>query len=270
MSKRWIAASLTALTALALAAPAVAQQSRHVAKPTVTAKVSTVDTLVHHKVVIKGHVSKARKGDRVILQKRILGKKTWKTEERGKLNSTKHYKFTDKPTTPETRDYRVKILATKKHTATHSKKRTVVVRQWRPLTTWFPFSAVRKNDGFYFWNHTATINTVVYPHSVVGSLFQTAGSIDLNIAGRCSALRSRFGVGDNTDETASALITVTADGKNLYSKSFALRQSEQKSLSLGKAFRLAFSYQVTDPADSPGSPEGAVAVLASPEILCTK
>lgn len=260
------AATTVALTATALTTAGAADAQRTTAHRAgkayaVTAKASTDELVLGKKVTIKGKVSPAAPGQKVLLQKKV-GSKPWHDEAQTKLNGHSKYTFSDRPSTANRRIYRVVIAAHGKHARGISPKRAVTVYAWHDLHS----LAIRASDRIYKSNHVS-IDTVDFPRSLLGysnvdSDIQ-AGFVDFNLTRQCIELKSTFGMDDSADTDSSVQLDVVADGATIYSRSFALLESEAKTLSIRNVFRLAFQFTNLNTAvDSRPA-------VASPRVLCS-
>ncbi len=63
-------------------------------------------------------------------------------------------------------------------------------------------------------------------------------------------------------------MTLVADGETLYTKTFALAQSEVKTFDITGVFRLGFHWTSSNPDGTVEDQSGASAALAEPEVLC--
>lgn len=260
-----VAAGLAAVPSAA----AAEQRATHQAKKkfAVTIKASTTELVLGDKITFKGKVTPAGKANGLVatLQKRIVGTKKWKPQDTDTINKRGKYHLSDKPTSVQARQYRVVVPAVGKLGKGHSKKVLVTVYRWQDL------ASVKLRDSSYFRaNIDAEIDTVSYSRSLVGQTYGHTGFIDYNLARQCIELKARYGLGDDSDENATALIDVTTDGASRYSRTFALTESTAKTLSLRGAFRLRFAFTTTNPdAPDPDYQNGAQAVIASPRVLCS-
>lgn len=264
-------AATVAAGLVAVAAPAAAAEHRatHQGKKkfAVTLKASTTEPVLGDKVTFKGKVTPVRKaaGQVATLQQRVVGTKKWKPQGTDKINKRGKYRLADKPTSVQARQYRVVVPAVGRIGKGHSPKVLVTVYRWQDLAT------VNERQSAYFQaNEDAEIDTVSYGRSLVGATYGHAGFIDYNLARRCIELKARYGLGDDSDENATALIDVTADGTSRYSHTFALTESASKALSLRGVFRLRFAFTTSNPdATNPEYQDGAQAVIAGPKVLCS-
>jgi hypothetical protein len=245
----------TSATATATATPA------HRATPfEVTAKASTTELVRGKKVTIHGKVSPKAKGEKDVLEQKI-GKTAWKRTGSATLNKRGHYEVSDKPSSMNPRKYRVVKAASAKHKKGVSKSVAVTVFKWHDV---YDLQA-RSIDSFYRAPRWMTINGVKFPHSLWGHNYGSAeptGSIDYNIERQCITLKSTYGMADRADTGSSVKIDVLGDGSELFTGTFALFESQAKTLDLHGVFRLAFQY-------TPLTEAKAFPTIASPKVLCS-
>lgn len=255
--------ALGAVLTAGLVAPATASTApaERKAEFKVTLKASSAQAIADKPLIIAGKVRPAAKGTTVVLQKKLAGKK-WVVEKRLKTSKKGAFTYTDKPHQLGVRQYRAVVPKAGKVGAGVSKPVKVTVYQWRSLTTIQPRTAVGTQRIF-----DAKIAGKAYPDSYgpSGSAFQ--GSADWNLDPTCTTLRVRLGNGDNSDEGATANLTLTGDGESLFSGSFGLTQSQAKTFDIRKVFRLAYSWTSTVAGSDLPAP-GAQPLLATPELLC--
>lgn len=279
MNLRATAASLAALaTGLTLAAgpltaataadgPPAASAASAKAKPqayAVTLKAKDDQPLVGKTFVLKGTVKPAAPKQKVVLQKRFDEDGKWKTEATTKLGNKSKFEFEVEATSPKAREYRVVKAKDAKRAKGVSPAVTVTVFGWQSLAD------LSSRTSENLWTGTATIVGEDFEKSLVGTLSASAGERDYNINRDCLRLRTTVGAGDDSDETATATISVVADGTSRYTDTFGLTESAPVTLSLEGVFRLGFEYVVANPeSEDPAKPTGAVAVVGTPEVLCS-
>ena len=81
-------------------------------------------------------------------------------------------------------------------------------------------------------------------------------------------MRARYGNSDESDDLATATVTLVADGATLYTKSFALAASEERTFDITGVFRLGFNWTSSNPGGTPDDQSGAAATFVEPEVLC--
>lgn len=226
-----------------------------------TLKASRTTAVAGAKVVLSGTVSPSTTGGTVLLQKRIEGRR-WALEQELTMSKRGRFRYTDRPTTAGTRSYRVVVPAAGSVRAGRSKPVQVTVLRWSRLTQ----LSARATQGTMAGG-TVSIGGQRYADSVFSSTGLAQGSIDWNLDPSCTSLRVRLGAGDDGDTDATARLTLTGDGEELYSRAFGLTQSESRVFDVGGVFRLAFTWTSTRPG-SPVPQAGAIAALATPEVLC--
>lgn len=230
-------------------------------KPTL--KASADEIVSGDELVLSGKVKHAAKGVEVIIQKKIDGRK-WKVEERATTNKKGKFSYTDEPHAAGARKYRAVVPAQRGRAKGTSESVTVTVFRWQYL------NAVRVRDRLYtFASNSVAINGVTYGHGFTGSPYSDNGFIDWNLNRDCTTLEVRLGASDDSDITATSHIEVQADGSALYSKDFALGQSEATTIDLTDVFRLGFTWTASNPAADPDTGRvGAVPAFVEAQVLC--
>ena len=142
---------------------------------------------------------------------------------------------------------------------------TITVYKWQSLTK----VPVRKSTDTWSLRE-GSINGVPYAPVIQGNYYESAvqGFSDWNLDRKCLALRTTVGNGDASETNAVATVTLSGDATTLYTRSFALTESETGTFDLTGVFRLTFSWTASNPAGGAAAPGGAQAMLAEPEVLC--
>lgn len=256
--------ALLLTAAVALATPAVATTTQtpsstdRAAGPAITIAVKSPVVTRGKKVVVTGTVT-SKKVTKVTLQQKRKGT-SWKAQATAKVKADGTYRLKDRTTTAVTRKYRV-ISATGPRKK--SAKVTVGVYEWKDLTK----LKARSSIGWHA-EKSVQVNGVTYGPAFAGYSWSTSPMVDFNVNHDCIALRARLGLGDTSDATARASVSVVSDGAAVYSKSFGLTESEQVTVPLANPFRVGLSFAVENPGNVTPVP-AAVAVAADPEIYCT-
>jgi hypothetical protein len=255
-----VAAGALGAPSTSAAADGAARQRAGAYEPTL--KTSDHQVLVDKKVVLRGTVKPAIKGGTVIIQKRIAGRK-WTAEARTTMSRAGRFSYTDRPSAAGVRNYRAVVPKDKKHQAGRSAPVTVTVMRWQPL------SAIHRA----VWRNTSRvpslrINGVTYRRGFVGSSVRQRGSNEWDLDRACTTFKGRFGESDASDTYATSHIEVQGDGDPLYSRDFALTESEPTTIDITGVFRLVFAWTGSNPEARPTAPPGASAALAEPQVLC--
>jgi len=258
--------ALLLTAAVTLATPAVATTSETpsavratAAAPAISIAVKSTVVEKGKKVVVTGAVT-SKKVTKVTLQQKRAGSK-WKAQATVKVKADGTFRVKDKTTTAVIRKYRVVSAAGPKK---KSAKVTVGVYEWKDLTK----LKSRTNSGWSV-EKSVQINATAYGPALVGHNWSYATRlVDYNVNRNCVSLRARLGLGDNSDATAQATISVLSDDAAVYSKAFRLTQSELVTVPLSSPFRLGLSYTVDNPGNLPTAPN-PVPVAADPEVFCT-
>lgn len=246
---------------LAEAAPDTARHTARKAAFQPTLKANKTQIMANSALVLSGTVKPVRKGLTVVLQKNVNGK--WAKEATLKTNAKGAFRYTDKPKTPSIRRYRVVVPAKGSVGSGSSKAVVVGVYAWKDLTK------VAARDSHYTYSYkSSTINGVTYGASFLGKDWDDDGFIDWNVNRKCLRIQGRFGNSDESDDDATATISFTKDGTTVYTKAFALAQSEARAIDISGALRIAFTWTSTKASPPPADQSGASAVLAEPRILC--
>jgi hypothetical protein len=256
----WAAAATMAVSALALATPAhgaPATTHKLAGAYEVTAKVDkTVATSKETVLKVRGRVTPKAAGQKVVLQQRVLPKKTWKATGTTTVKQNGTYVIEDDPSTPGTREYRVVKPASNGVGKGISDTLSVKVYGWQKLV-WRSAGVqtnVQRTNVFigadYFTNSLATVTA------------GTASSIEYTLGRKCTQLRATYALTDESASGASGTIGVSGDGAALASHPLAVGTVvKDEVIDVSDVFRLKF-----DLSTSP-SPK-AVAAVATPEVLC--
>jgi hypothetical protein len=255
---RTLPAAATAALALALtvATPSPTSASPTVAKKKhgVTATASATDVVQGDDIVLKGTVTKAGKGERVVLEVRYDGGSWKKTTVTDKLDGQGRFKLVDEIGSGRSRDYRVLAPATGKVKAGRSKALPVTVYSWRNLSSYAPV----RSEGTYVVD-SARMNAIDYGKSVVTSVQATSGGAEYNLDRKCRELLTTTGIWDGSPSDGSASVRLSTDGTQQFAGTYGLTQTAQVSIPLVDVFRFAFDWTTT---------AGTSAVLGTPLVLC--
>lgn len=254
--------ALTAGLAAPIAAAGPATPERRAAyQPTLQA--NTAKIVAGKRLILSGKVRPATKGGAVVVQKRLAGSPKWVLEARLTMSASGAYTYSDRPNAAGVRHYRVVVPKAGSVQAGRSKPVTVTVYRWQRLTD------VRARKANATYNaRSASINAVDYGASLVGVGYTNEGFIDWNLERRCLRLKARFGNSDESDDLATAGITLVADGETRYAHTFALAESEVKSFGLSGVFRLGFHWASTNPNGTVENQSGASATMTQTQVLC--
>jgi hypothetical protein len=260
---RFLATTAAAVIAVVLATGAtgpIAQatpdaERRAAFKATLNA--SKTEVISGKRLILTGMVKPARKGTRVVLQKRTGDK--WLVEARLKTNARGVFRYTDKPHAAGIRKYRVVVPAAGRTHRGVSKPVTVGVYAWKSLSRMQERSADNTlNRG------TVTFAGTPYYPGFVG-VSGTSGSIEWNVFRKCIRLTARFGNNDDADTGSTANVSVLEDGMSGFAKSYGLAQSSIQTVDIRGAFRIAFAWT----GSSGGVPTtGSYPTMAEPKVLC--
>jgi hypothetical protein len=263
-SKLGVAALAAALTA-GLTVPAATAGNAPVERKAAykaTLKASAKSVEAGKKLILSGKVKPATKGATVIVQRKLPGK-PWVKTGKTKVKKSGAFTFTDKPSVPGVRQYRVVVPKVGKVKAGKSKPVKVTVASWRSLT-----NVAFRNQESTAVLVNASIAGTTYARSVGGVSGAAQGTADWNIPTTCTSLRVRLGNGDQTDVGAQANITLDGGpGQFVHTGSYGLGKSELKTFDVSDVLRLTFTWTSTV-AGSTEPAAGAQPLLAQPELLC--
>lgn len=246
-----------ALASSASGADAASAQSQRAGKYVVTATVNTDEAIVGGKVVLKGKVTPAARGEKVVLQKRYAGEKRWIDETSAKLKKSGAFKLVDDIKSIDARSYRVFKPGSKGVKPGYSPILDVTAYRWSWLTDLPQRTATELVETW-----SVSIDATEYTHSLAATTAGTSGLIDYNLGRKCTRMTGTFGITDNADLATSVSIGVTGDGAALYSGSFTVGHAVTQTIGLRDVFRLGINY------NKPGTGAGQAAV-GGPKVLCS-
>lgn len=251
--------ALVATPLVATAGTASASTAERSAAPafTVSASISQTTSVAKEDVVkIRGKVSPRAAGDKVVLQQRIAGNKTWKKSGTAKIKPTGKFVLKDDPSAAGTRFYRVLKPASGAVKKGVSKELELVVYGWEKLA----YRAKGPSTNVTF--QTATIETDTYAASIVNQTAGTPATIEYTLGKKCLLLRSTYALTDATATGGTGTVALKADGAVAFASGLVLGQAiKDHEVSVKNVFRIG--YELNPNADS-------FVAVASPEVLCTK
>jgi hypothetical protein len=233
------------------------------AKFVVTATVSDDEPVQGDTIVIKGTVAPGEKGAVVKLQKRYATAGKWKAADKDELDGKGRFKFKDETGSVRYRQYRVVMPGDATTKTGKSKKLPVTVYGWRDLTSLSAATGTGTSE-----TSSVNINGQAYSQSIVGNGYGNAGSISYNINRGCKTIQARFGLSDNSEDTATGTIDFSSDGTQLYTNSFSLTQSAAVVRDVTGDFRITFDWTSANTAGTDLDQSGAIIAVASPRLLC--
>ncbi|MCW2833214.1 MAG: hypothetical protein JWN68_1167 [Nocardioides sp.] len=252
------AAPLVATAATATANDATAQRASAPAY-SVSAAINRTTAIAKEDVVkIRGAVSPKAAGDKVVLQQRLDGKKTWSVSGTATIKATGRFLLKDEPSTAGTRFYRVLKPAVGSVKKGVSPELKLVVYAWELLTT--RPSGPETNMAFT----TATIGTETFGASLVTEMAGANSSIEYTLGKKCLKLRATYALTDSSATGGSGTVALSKDGKNVFSYGLVLGQIiEDHEVDISDAFRISYFSTSTKAPDS-------LVAIGSPAVLCTK
>ena len=253
-----VATATLAAGTLSLAAPTAAAPAKATAYK-VTAKINeTVAIGKETTLKVRGRVTPKAAGQKVILQQRVLPKRTWKATGTAKIRSTGTYVLKDVPSTPGKREYRVVKPASNGFAKGISQALSVQVYAWSKLGYRAPGPASNVTVT------GATIATDYYSPSLVSTVSGTPSSIEYTLGRKCLSLRASYALTDQSATNSSGSVVVSTDG--------AVRANH--ALTVGalvadEVIDLKNVYRIKFDLTSSATP-AAVTAVAEPEVLCTR
>lgn len=229
-------------------------------KATLSINKTVIDS--EESVKLSGKVVPGAAGITVKVQKRLEGTTKWVNEKTLTTKAGGVYSYKDNPATEGKRRYRVIVPTTRQHPQGVSPSVPLTIYRWQPLG-----ELVIRSKSYTASTSSVSVNGVDYGPSFTGYTYGVEGAVDWNLDKRCTSLTTRVGNGDNSDDLAQATIQLVTDGTNAYVGSFALTQSQARTVDLTGVFRLAFKWSSTNPETMNGS--GAQAVLVEPMVRCS-
>ena len=252
------ASAALALGSLALTSPTYAAPAKADAY-TVSAKINkTVAIGKETTLKVRGRVTPKAAGQKVILQQRVLPKKSWKATGTAKIKSTGTYVLKDVPSTPGKREYRVVKPASNGLAKGISEALAVEVYAWQKLGYRTPGPVTNLDlTG-------ATIATEYYTGSLVTRVAGSPSSIEFTLGRKCTQLRSSYALTDSAASGSSGSITVSTDGTVRVAHALTVGTLvEDHVLDIANAFRIRFDLTTR-------ATPAAIAAVATPEVLCTR
>jgi hypothetical protein len=148
--------------------------------------------------------------------------------------------------------------ATSKHAKGVSKTVKVTVYDWKYLADLAYANSSAMTTG------TVDINGKTYDKSVF-AYYSSNQYREYNLDHQCIRLRARFGISDDSSTGGQAEVDAISDGTNVYTKTFDLGQSEQKTLALAKPLKLRLETHSTG-----GTGTFGYGAYATAQVLCTR
>jgi hypothetical protein len=219
------------------------------------------------KVHLHGHVSKAAAGLLVTLQEKIAGKR-WHDQRQARVHKDGTYTTYDVPTRNTSRLYRVLMPGTKHRSRGVSDPLTVVVYQWKQLTT-FP----QANPSFLPAVTSVSMNGTAYPASLEATTVPptvpptgpTSQSVEYNLNHKCLGFRGTFGLSDRSEGGSQATVQADADGVSWFSQTFAVGGSTPNAFDFVTP-PLKIHFQTTSLIDG----LDGFGAVGTPEVYCTQ
>lgn len=255
-----LALSVTSLGSAQAAAPT----ERATAPAYVVSATVSRDAVVQGgRIVLRGTVRKAGRGERVRVQVRYAGAGwTW-SDLSDRLDSRGRFRIAETVDGTRTRAYRVVKPAGDGRRAGRSKPLRVQVYSWRDLTSLAVVSSRSTHEV-----KRLKMNAVAFENSIEATHYSNSGAISYNVERKCRRLETRVGLSDDSQETATGTAVLRADGVARFTRSYQLTQYSRASVALTGVFRLTLDWTSSNTAGTPEDQSGAVVALGSPQILC--
>lgn len=208
------------------------------------------------KVVVRGRVSVRRKGQKVILQQRLEGKKGWHRTGASRTNRKGKFVLKDKPSTAGKREYRVLKPASRVSRKALGKPLATTVYAWNKLTR----RAAGANANITV--RDAAIGADYFWPSIGAQEPGTPAYVEYTLGRKCLALEATYALSDASATGATGAIVVAADGSPLASYDLSVGQVNKDEVAdVTDVFRVRFD--LTSSAEPVSHP-----VIAEPRVLC--
>ena len=237
-------------------APAPAPAQAQAAPYAVTLAASRTSVEQGQRVVLTGKVRPRAAGEKVVVEVRYGGHRTWRKTGTAKVKRTGRYRFVDTIQTARSRAYRVVKPAGDGLRRGTSRQVEVTVHAWQDLGGRTPSA----ESGTQV-EHGVPINGVTHRTAILGETTSRASYLEYTLGRRCTQLRTTIGLTDRTPSGGTGTVAISADGTSLFSQAFGLGSSVDQVLAVGGVYRLRVdltqtSATVTEPA------------LGTAQVLC--
>lgn len=210
------------------------------------------------KVVVRGRVNVRSKGQKVVLQQRLEGKKGWQKTGASRTNRKGKFVLKDKPTTTGLREYRVLKPRSGVARKAVSKPLETTVYGWERLNI---YGAGAKENVLH---SAASIGAEHYWSTIGVETPGTPGFVEFTLGRKCVALEATYALSDLSATGSTGAITVVADGAQKAAYDLSVGQiNEDQVTDVTDVFRLRFN--LASSAEPVGHP-----VVADPRALCTR
>ena len=257
-----VATPLVASTGAATATANVATAQRAAAPAySVSASISQTTAVADEDTVkIRGKVSPRAAGEKVVLQQRMEGKKTWKKSGTATIKPTGKFVVKDDPSTAGTRFYRVLKPANDGMAKGTSKELELVVYKWESLTQ--RSNGAQSNIQGLFGITNATIATKAYNFSLLPIQSGTPSYVEYTLGRLCTSLRATYALDDRSESGAAGAVKLIVDGVVKADQGLLISQVVESTTDLTNAFRIR--YELTSQVTPTSRP-----AIGTPEVLCT-
>jgi hypothetical protein len=249
-----VAAGSLALATPTQAAPAKADAYKVTAKINMTVAIGKEDVLK-----VRGKVTPKAVGQKVVLQQRVLPKRTWKATGTARIKRDGTYLVKDDPSTAGTREYRVVKPTSNGLAKGISKTLTVKVYGWEKLANRQPVATnVNVPVG-------VNIGAEYYGSSIATATSGTASSLEYTLGRKCLELRATYALTDESVTGSTGTVKVTGDGAVLVDHALAIGTVvADEVVDLTGVFRLKIDATTT------AAPTASIVAVGTPEVLCTR
>ena len=224
--------------------------SAKVNKTTVIGKQDTIK--------IRGRVRPGAAGEKVVLQQRLEGKKSWAATGSAKVKANGTFLLKDEPTVAGARSYRVVQPATGGLAKSLSNEVDVVVYAWSPLTDRVRGASAGVSST------TATIGAESFADSLVNTTPDAPTFLEYTLGKKCLKVRATYALADSSATGGTGTVALKVDDRVAFATGLVLGQIvEDAETDVTGAFRIRYELA------SSGAP-AATAVVGTPEVLCTK
>ncbi|PUA81046.1 hypothetical protein [Nocardioides currus] len=250
-----VAPLLASTTATAHASDSASRQapgysvSARISKATAVAKEDTVK--------IRGSVRPGAAGDKVVLQQRLEGKKTWSQSGTAKVRANGTFLLKDEPSVAGTRFYRVLKPAAGKVAKGVSSELELTVYAWGPL------ASRQRGVAAGIINTTAMIGADNFANSLISTAPDAPNYVEYTLGKKCLKLRATYALTDSSATGGTGTVALKIDDRVAFASGLVLGQViEDAETNVTDAFRIRYELA------SSGTPAANTAV-ATPEVLCT-
>ncbi|UUZ60135.1 hypothetical protein [Nocardioides sp. B-3] len=228
----------------------------------VSAKINKATAIAKEDTVkIRGRVTPKAAGDKVVLQQRMEGKKTWSVSGKSKIKANGTYLLKDEPSAAGTRFYRVLKPAAGSVKKGVSRELELVVYGWEKLG----YRSRGPATNVFVTN--AVIATENYAASIVTDKTGTPASVEYTLGKKCLKLRASYALTDDSASDSTGTAALKVDGRVAFASPLVIGQLiEDHEVNITDAFRISYELNAT----ATTVDKISKVAVATPEVLCTK